>query len=474
MTQSLLDVRRATPIGEAGTTAPVLFAMCLGVFIAQLDSSVVYLGARAIGTDLHASITATQWVLDIYNLVYATMLMTGGALGDLLGRRRMFIWGIVLIAAGSLICAAAPNSAVLIAGRGLTGLGSALEIPASLAILTVTYPDPHARGRAIGFWASCNGLAMAVGPSVGGFLVDSLGWRSIFYVVIPVCLLAIWMALRRVEESRDPGHRELDPAGQVLAIATLGALSFVAIEGPHRGWITLPILLPTALAIASAIVFARVERGRPAALLPFDLFSNRAFSAALCIAGLMTFGMYAMLFLVPIYLQSVAELSPTMAGLALIPISLVFVAVSQLSGPLTKQVGARVMTAAGMGFMGGGLALLVFVLPTVNLLAIEVALSAIGIGLGLNTGPVNAVAVASVPPGRSGTASGLINTTRMVGATLGIATLGTIYAIYAGGQGPVQLLTGFRLALAGGAVAELSGVAVALLFIGPRSAEQKH
>src|SRR5947209_5289246 len=170
MTQSLLDTRSAARIGGTTATAPVLFAMCLGVFIAQLDSSVVYLGARAISASLQASITATQWVLDIYNLVYATLLMTGGALGDILGRRKVFIAGIALIAAGSLICAAAPNSAVLIAGRGLTGLGSALEIPASLAILAVTYPDPHARSRAIGVWASCNGLAMAVGPSVGGFL----------------------------------------------------------------------------------------------------------------------------------------------------------------------------------------------------------------------------------------------------------------------------------------------------------------
>lgn len=473
MTQSLLDTRFAARISGTSETAPVLFAMCLGVFIAQLDSSVVYLGARAISASLQASITATQWVLDIYNLVYATMLMTGGTLGDILGRRKIFVAGIVLIALGSLICAAAPNSTVLIAGRGLTGLGSALEIPASLAILAVTYPDPHARSRAIGVWASCNGLAMAIGPSVGGFLVGNLGWRSIFYVVIPVCLLAIWMTLGRVAESRDPGHRELDPAGQALAIATLGGLSFVAIEGPHRGWSTLTIVLPAMLAIASAITLLGVERGRPAALLPFDLFRNRAFGAALCIAGLMTFGMYAMLFLVPIYLQLVAELSPAQAGLALVPISLVFVAVSQGSGPLMKRIGARAMTAAGMGFMGGGLVLLVLVLPSMNLLAIEVALAAIGIGLGLNTGPVNAVAVASVPPGRSGTASGLINTTRMVGATLGIATLGTVYAVYAASHDPARLMTGFRLALAGGAVAELAGVVIALLFVGAKSAEQK-
>jgi EmrB/QacA subfamily drug resistance transporter len=472
MTQSSVNALISRHAVTARSTGFVLFAMCLGVFIAQLDSSVVYLGAHAISTALNASITQTQWILDIYNLIYAALLMTGGALGDILGRRRLFIAGIVLIAVGSLICAAAPSSLVLIGGRAITGVGAALEIPASLAILTVTYPDPHARSRAIGVWASCNGLAMAAGPSIGGFLVDSLGWRSIFYVVIPVCALAIGLALGRVDESRDPGKREIDPAGQLTAIAALGALSFVAIEGPHRGWTTPTILTVAAIGIASAVAFIRVERGRPAALLPFDMFGNRAFNAALCLAGLMTFGMYAMLFLVPIYLQSIVGLSAAKAGVALIPLSLVFVAMSQLSGPLMKRLGARVMTASGMGFMGGGLVLLVLMLEGANLAAIETALVAVGIGLGLNTGPVNAVAVASVPPGRSGTASGLINTTRMIGATLGIASLGTIYAVYA--AYPPDAVTGFQRALGGGAAAELIGVAVALRYVAANSAEQRH
>jgi MFS transporter, DHA2 family, methylenomycin A resistance protein len=472
MTQSFvhaLAVRRSV---RASSTAFVLLAMCLGVFIAQLDSSVVYLGVRTISAALNASITQAQWMLDIYNLVYAALLMTGGALGDIFGRRRIFVIGIALIAVGSLLCAVALNSGVLIAGRAITGLGSALEIPASLAILAVTYPDPHARSRAIGVWASCNGVAMAAGPSIGGLLVDSLGWRSIFYVVIPVCALAIWIAFGRVDETRDPGKRELDPVGQLLAIATLGALSFVAIEGPHRGLSSPLIVATSAIGTVSAIIFVRVERGRQTALLPFDMFGNRAFNAAIGIAGLMTFGMYAMLFLVPIYLQSIGTLSAAKTGLAMIPISLVFVAVSQLSGPLMKRVGARTMTASGMGFMGGGLVLLVLVLESANLVAIEAALIAIGVGLGLNTGPVNAVAVASVPPARSGTASGLINTTRMVGATLGIAILGTVYAVHA--ANPATQMTGFQLALGGGAIAELVGVVIALRYIAANSAEQQH
>ena len=472
MTQSFVHALAARRSVQSRSTAFVLLAMCLGVFIAQLDSSVVYLGIRTISAALNASVTQAQWMLDIYNLFYAALLMTGGALSDIFGRRRIFVIGIGLIAAGSLLCAVAPNSGVLIGGRAVTGIGSALEIPASLAILAVTYPNPHARSRAIGVWASCNGLAMAAGPSIGGLLVDTLGWRSIFYVVIPVCALAIWMAVARVDESRDSGKREIDPAGQLLAIATLGALSFVAIEGPHRGLSSPLIVAIAAICLISAMMFVWIERGRPTALLPFDMFGNRAFNAAIAIAGLMTFGMYAMLFLVPMYLQSIGALSAAKTGLAMIPISLAFVAVSQLSGPLMKRLGARTMTASGMGFMGGGLVLLVLALESVNLVAIEAALIAIGVGLGLNTGPVNAVAVASVAPGRSGTASGLINTTRMVGATLGIAILGTIYAVH--GADPANQMTGFQLALGGGAVAELLGVIIALRYIAANSAEQQH
>src|SRR5262245_58306444 len=174
----------------------ILFTMCLGVFVAQLDSSVVNLAVKHIGGDLNAGVNQLQWVVDSYNLVYATLLLTGGTLGDLYGRTRIFVLGIGLIAVGSLVCALAPNAAILIAGRAVTGLGAALELPTTLAILTVTYADPKERGRAIGIWASLNGVALAVGPTIGGLLVDLVGWRSIFLLVVPVTLLALVMALK--------------------------------------------------------------------------------------------------------------------------------------------------------------------------------------------------------------------------------------------------------------------------------------
>jgi DHA2 family methylenomycin A resistance protein-like MFS transporter len=453
-------------------TAVILFTTCLGVFIAQLDSQVVNLAIKHIGSDLDASVSQLQWVMDSYTLLYATLLLTGGTLGDLYGRVRLFAIGIGLIVLGSLLCAVSPSGAVLIAGRAMTGIGAALEVPTSLAILTVAYQNAKDRSRAIGIWASCNGIAIGVGPTVGGLLVDTAGWRSIFALVVPVSIVAMALAVFGMPETRDPKGRHLDPAGQVLAIATLAALSFVAIEGSHWQW-SAPILLLGALGIACGVAFVFWEKDRRGALVPLDLFAKREFSASLAVAGMMTFGMYSMLFLTPLYLQSLGGESAVVVGLVLLPLSVVFVIVSQVSGALTKRLGARFMMSAGMAAMGAGVAMLALVGAKPNLWLIQVALLVIGLGLGLNTGPVNAVAVASVPPARAGTASGLVNTARMVGATLGIAVLGALFAQHAGGKSPEGTVEGLRLAYGAGAAVELIGAMIALIFIRANSTEQK-
>ncbi|MFL6803181.1 MAG: MFS transporter [Xanthobacteraceae bacterium] len=459
--------------GARANKNAILFTMCLGVFVAQLDSSVVNLAVKHIGSDLDPRVNALQWVVDSYNLVYASLLLTGGALGDLYGRTRIFICGIALIVIGSVICALAPNAGILIAGRVTTGIGAALELPTSLAIVTVTYADAKERGRAIGIWASCNGLAIAVGPTIGGLLVDVAGWRSIFVMAVPVTALALVLAIKAVPESKDPEGRRLDPIGQALAIAALAALSFVMIEGPHWGW-TSPVIV--ALAVVCAVTFAlflRIEAGRKGALVPLDVFGNAAFSAALAIAGLMTFGMYAMLFVVPLYLQSTGGLSAFATGLVLLPMSVVFMIVSQYSGSLANRMGARMIMSAGMGLMGIGLLFLTLIGRVPNIWLIEVALLVVGVGLGLNTGPVNSVAVANVTASRSGTASGLLNTTRMIGATLGIAVLGSVFAVHTSEGTAESMVSGLHVALFGGAIAELVGAALALAFIRTDSMEQK-
>ncbi len=468
MTSHAMHARRAARTA----TGMVLLTMCLGVFIAQLDSMVVNLAVKHIGGDLDAGVSQLQWVLDSYNLLYATLLLTGGTLGDLYGRMRVFVIGIGLIVAGSVVCAAAPNAATLIGGRAITGIGAALEVPTSLSILTIAYPDARERGRAIGIWAGCNGIAIGLGPTVGGLLVDAAGWRSIFALVIPAAIVAMALAIWRVPESSDPKGRHLDAGGQALAIATLAALSFVAIEGPHWHW-SPPIIGIAAAAVVCGATLLWWERGQSGALIPLGLFANREFNASLGCAAAMTFGMYGMLFLTPLYLQSVGQFSAAMAGIALLPLAIVFVLVSHSSGALTKRFGARIMMTAGMGCMGLGVVMLMFVSSEPNLWLIEAALIVIGLGLGLNTGPVNAVAVASVPAARAGTASGLLNTARMVGATLGIAVLGTLFALHAGQQQPETMIAGLRLAYGAGATVELLGALVAFAFVRARSTERR-
>jgi len=461
MTMTAVALRPRT----SSSTSLILLTMSLGVLIAQVDTSVVNLAVKEIGANLKAGVTALQWVVDAYNLVYASLLLTAGTLADIYGRRRIFALGIALFTAGSLVCGLAPNAAVLVTGRAIAGLGAALEIPTSLAILAVAYPDTKQRTQALGVWASCNGLAFIVGPTLGGVLVESVGWRSIFLLIIPFCIAALALTVTAVPESKDPKGRKLDLPGQALAIIALGALSLAVIEGPRWGWHSNGTIAAFACSIASAILFVLRQRGA-GALVPLEMFRNRVLSASLGIAAAMTFGMYAMLFLTPLYLQAGRGDGALLAGIALLPMSVTFVMVSQLSGKIANAYGPRLPMTLGMAMMGAGLFLLALLPLDDSLLLVEGALLVIGCGLGLNTAPVNAVAVANVPAARSGTASGLVNTARMVGATLGVAVLGAIFAMFAGGSGDAShIVAGLPPAFIGGGIVEMIGAAVAFGFI---------
>lgn len=433
--------------------AVVLVAMCLAVLIAQVDTSVVNLAMQPIGADFRASVASLQWVLDAYNLVYAALLLTGGLLADLYGRRRVFLAGAALMLAGSLICAFAPTIAALIAGRASTGIGAALLLPSSLAIIRVVWPNAVARNRVLGVWASCNGLAFAIGPSLGGFLIDRFGWSSVFLLAVPLALGALILAIVAVPESADPAERHFDLPGQVLGAAVLGGLAFAAIAAHDggRGW-------STALVVALLLVpvFLLVERraGR-AALVPLDLFSQPAFSGAFTATASMTFGMYGAIFLLPLVWQQSGDLRPNQAGIALLPVSVVFFLLSTQAGRLTERFGLRVMTAGGTALIGLGLLVLSATDGGHRLGLAEFGFVLSGLGMGLNTGPLMSIAVGAVPPARSGTASSLINVARMTGATLGVALLGTMFAVYDGGA------TGLQAAMLTGGLVQLCGAAVA-------------
>jgi EmrB/QacA subfamily drug resistance transporter len=423
-----------TPINpaSAATHRPAgrrltLLTLCTAVLIAQIDTSVVNLAIRPIGAYFHSSVGALQWVVDSYNLVYAALLLSGGLLADIYGRRRIFMIGAAVFTVASLACAFAPSISVLIAGRAVAGLGAALLLPASLAIIRVVWPDEQERGRALGIWAACNGLAFVIGPTLAGTLIGWFGWPSIFLIVVPFGMAALILTMLSIPESSDPGGRHFDAAAQILGIMALGGLAVAAIEAQGSIRIAAAALV---IAIVSLLLFIRVEARKGAgALVPLDLFGIPQFRGAIVATAGMTFGMYGVLFLMPLTWQSMGKLSPTGAGLALMPMALVFVFVSPLSGSLTERLGSRLMTSGGVAVIGIGLLLIAMTAHLSSIIPTETGLVLTGLGMGLATGPLMAAAVGAVDAARSGTAAALINVARMVGATIGVAALGALFAI---------------------------------------------
>ena len=441
---------------------PALLTLCLAVLVAQIDTAVVNLGTHRIGAYFHASVGSLQWVVDGYNLTYAVLLLTGGLLADLIGRRRVFILGAAIFTAASLAAAYAPTIGVLIGARAVAGVGASLLIPASLALIRVLWRDSRERGRALGIWAGCNGVALAIGPTLGGVLIERYDWRSIFLVVVPISLAAVVLAVPTLPESADPRGRSFDARGQTLGALGLGALAFAAIEVHTDVWAAVTACIVAVVCIAS---FVFIEKGvGPAALVPLELFSSKPFTAASVATTAMTFGMYGVIFLLPLTWQSTRGLGATMAGIALIPMALVFIIVSPFSGKLTESLGVRFMTAGGVAIVGLGLLLIGFTAGEGSLMFAEIGLALTGFGMGLATGPLMGEAVGAVPAARSGTAAAIINVARMVGATVGVAALGAVYAALKGG------LEGLRLAMVLGGAAQLSGASYSWLTTTQRSA----
>src|SRR5579872_2378601 len=346
-------------ISAGGAAAPskrhwlTLPTLCAAVLIAQIDTSVVNLATRPIGDYFNAPVDALQWVVDSYNLVYAALLLSGGLLADLIGRRRVFMAGAAVFTLASLVCGLAPSIGVLIAGRALAGLGAALLLPSSLAIVRVAWPDPAERGRVLGIWTGCNGLGLAIGPTLGGALIAGYGWRAIFLIVVPLGLAAFALAPAAVPESSDPHGRDFDAVGQIFGALALGGLAVAAIES-HREAVAAVVAFGAA--ISSGVIFARIERRRgDRALVPLGLFAIPEFRGAATATIGMTFGMYGMLFLLPLFWLSAGVLSATAAGLALTPSAIAYVLTSPFSGALSERLGARLLTAGGVAVIGAGL-----------------------------------------------------------------------------------------------------------------------
>jgi hypothetical protein len=326
-------------------------------------------------------------------------------------------------------------------------------LPASLAIIRVAWTEEQARNRALGIWAACNGLAFVVGPALGGVLVDGFGWRSVFLIVVPLGVVAIGFALGVVAESSDPAGRRFDAPGQISGAIALAGLALTGIAGAHDHALA---AVACGVGVMAVMLFVMIEHRRgAAAMVPLALFDSHPFVGTLVATSAMTFGMYGVLFLVPLVWQSGGTFAAGTAGMALVPMAGVFFLVSNGSGRLVAALGARVLIAGGTALIGVGLFIIACSVAGEPLWLAEAGLVLAGLGMGLNTAPLFGVAVAAVPAARSGSAASLINVARMIGATLGVAILGTAFAVVGGGG------EGLRAAMLLGGAVQIAGAAVA-------------
>ncbi len=414
--------------GDRRAKVAILLAMCLALFMVLLDNTVVNVALPAIQRDLGSTVSGLQWVVNGYTLLFASLMLTAGALGDLFGRRRVVLAGMGLFTFASLLCGLAPNLELLVAARALQGVGGAALLPTTLAIVAGAFPDARERAHAIGIWAGVSALALAAGPVLGGALVDSLGWQSVFVVNVPVGVLAWHVARRVVTETARPGGRRLDLPGQALAIVALGSLTYALIEGPHRGWTSVPIAGLLVVAGVAAVAFVAVERGHPDPMLPLRFFRDRTFSASVAVAGLAFFGVLSMLFFLSLYFQNVQGHSAVETGLRFLPLEAAIVFVAPLAGRAAGRFGSRVPMTVGMALAGSALLLLTRLEPATAFASVWWMFSLLGIGMGMTMAPITAAVMGSVPADRAGVASAVSNTSRQVGAVFGVAVLGAVVA----------------------------------------------
>ncbi|MFE7130510.1 MFS transporter [Streptomyces sp. NPDC057638] len=394
----------------------VVLTTVLGSSMAMLDSTVVNVALRHIGDDLDVDMSVLQWIVNAYTLTLAALILLGGALGDRYGRRRIFVLGVVWFAIGSLLCGIAPTGELLVLARALQGIGGALLTPGSLAIIQASF-HPDDRSRAVGLWSGFGGIGAAIGPFVGGWLVDGPGWRWVFLINVPLAALCVPIALRHVPESRDPGggHARFDVLGAALGAATLGLTTYALIDTAWWAGVA---------GILAGVAFVLVERRVPEPMLPLSLFQSRLFT----VVNLVTLCVYAALggffFLVALQLQVVSGYSALMAGVALLPTTVLMLLFSARSGALAERIGPRIPLTVGPLLAALGMLLMVRVGPHPSyLLDVLPALLVLGTGMVTLVAPLTATVLASVDTARAGIASGVNNAAARAAGLLAVAAL---------------------------------------------------
>jgi EmrB/QacA subfamily drug resistance transporter len=413
----------------------VLAICCLSLFIFGIDSTILNVALPSIQRELHASVSGLQWTVDAYTVVIASVLILAGSTADRFGRRKVFQIGLATFTLGSLLCSLAPGLGWLVAFRMLQAVGGSMMNPVAVSIIANTFTDSRERARAIGIWGGVFGLSIAAGPPLGGLLVDSVGWRGIFWVNIPVGVAAIVLTALFVPESRAARPRRVDPVGQVLVIVTLASLTYAIIEGPRAGWTSPVIVSLFAVAAAAAAGLAVYEPRRREPLLDLRFFRSAPFTGATLIAISALAALGGFLFLNTLYLQDVRGLSALSAGLYTLPLAAMTLLLAPLSGWIIGRWGPRLpLVVAGVAMTAGGL-LLTGLAPDTSVGRLMAAYVIFGIGTGMVNAPITNTAVSGMPRSQAGVAAAIASTSRQVGQSLGVAVVGA--AVTSAMHGPL-------------------------------------
>jgi EmrB/QacA subfamily drug resistance transporter len=437
----------------------------------MLDNTVVNVALPAIEKDLDMSVSALEWVVSGYALSFAALMLTGGKLADMLGRRLIFVTGLVVFALSSLACGLADSAALLIGARVVQGVGAAFMMPATLSIISATFP-PRLRGTAIGIWAGVSALALAIGPLVGGLITEHISWNWIFYINVPVGLLGVAGALVIIRESKDTSHEQrLDVPGLLTSGVAFFAICFAVIESNRYGWGSGTILGLFALGAVALGLFVLAELKQRLPMFDLQLFRNGTFVGANVVAFLVTLAMFGVFFFISLYMQQVRGYSPTRAGATFLPMTILIILIAPLAGRASDRLGSRWLMAGGMSLTGVSLLLFAQLEAHTSFWGILPALLVGGTGMALTMTPMTAAAMSAVPVDKAGVGSGMLNTFRQVGGSFGIAVMGAILTSrqgseLAGGATRVDaFLSGLHESLYVAAAIAFAAAAVAALVI---------
>jgi EmrB/QacA subfamily drug resistance transporter len=448
-----------------------LGAVAFALFMVMMDNTVVNVALPSIQRGLGADISHLEWVVNAYALTFAVLMLTGGKLADLLGRRKVFLAGLALFTIASLLCGLAGSTGALVAWRALQGAGAALMMPATLAIITHAFP-PRQRGLAIGVWAGVSALALAIGPIVGGLLAQHVSWSWIFFVNLPVGVAGVLIGRAVIGESRDTSREQsLDLPGLVVSAGAVFALTFGLIEASNYGWTSPTILGLFAAAAVGFALFVWIERRRRAPMLDLTLFRSRTFAGANLVALLITLAMFGVFFFMSLYVQQILGYSPVEAGAIFLPMTILIILIAPPAGKLSDRLGSRWLMAGGLTLVGVSLLLFSRLGTEAGFWDLLPGLVIGGAGMALVMTPMSAAAMGSVPVAKAGVASGVLNTSRQIGGALGIAVLGAILTsrqeteLAAGASAPQAFVDGFQVALLVGAVLAFAGALTAAALV---------